>query len=34
MNKTDKKNVVLSIVFSISMILFGIAFARILIRFI
>jgi len=30
MNKTDKKNIVLSIVFSGSMVLFGIALAKVL----
>lgn len=33
MNKSDKKNVILSIVFSVSMVLFGIAFAKVLIEF-
>ena len=33
MNKSDKKNVILSSVFSVSMVLFGIAFAKVLIEF-
>jgi len=32
MNKSDKKNIILSVVFSVSMVLFGIAFARVLIE--
>ena len=31
MDKTTKKNIILSIIFSVSMIVFGIAFARIII---
>lgn len=33
MNKTTKKNIILSVVFSVSMVVFGIAFARIIIIF-
>ena len=33
MNKTDKKNIILSLIFSGSMILFGVAFAQIIIYF-
>ena len=32
MNKVDKKNIILSIVFTVSMILFGVAFAQIFIN--
>jgi hypothetical protein len=31
MNKVDKKNIILSVVFSLSLVLFGIAFAKIVI---
>lgn len=33
MNKIMKKNIILSVVFSVSMILFGIALAKVLIEF-
>ena len=34
MNKSDKKNIILSIIFSISMIMFGIAIAKIVVDFV
>lgn len=34
MSKSDKKNIILSIVFSISMVMFGIAIAKVVVEFI